>query len=59
MEYELSAYGQSLRSILDSLCAWGEQHIIREYGDKFAVLEDNVLNQKKPEEESAGAEQLQ
>lgn len=49
VEYELSEYGQTLGSILDSLCAWGEQHIIKEYGDKFAVLEDNVLNNKKVE----------
>ncbi|AHV97657.1 MULTISPECIES: winged helix-turn-helix transcriptional regulator [Paenibacillus] len=44
VEYELSEYGWSLKSILDSLCAWGERHIIQEYGDKFAVLEDNILN---------------
>ncbi|MNY78021.1 putative HTH-type transcriptional regulator YtcD [compost metagenome] len=58
VEYELSDYGKSLRSILDCLCAWGEQHIIREYGDKFAVLEDNVLNHKKLEAQTTGAEQL-
>ncbi|RJX39806.1 HxlR family transcriptional regulator [Paenibacillus pinisoli] len=46
VEYELSEYGSSLRSILDALCNWGELHIIREYGDKFAVLEDNILNNK-------------
>ncbi|NGM80943.1 winged helix-turn-helix transcriptional regulator [Paenibacillus sp. 7124] len=46
VEYELSEYGRSLKSILDSLCAWGERHIIQEYGDKFAVLEDNILNKK-------------
>ncbi|MBY9079219.1 winged helix-turn-helix transcriptional regulator [Paenibacillus sp. HN-1] len=44
VEYELSEYGWSLQPILDSLCAWGERHIINEYGDKFAVLEDNILN---------------
>ncbi|MBD3920568.1 winged helix-turn-helix transcriptional regulator [Paenibacillus sp. PR3] len=44
VEYQLSEYGQTLGSILTALCNWGEQHIIREYGDKFAVLEDNVLN---------------
>jgi len=44
VEYELTEYGWSLKNILDSLCSWGEQHIIREYGDKFLVLEDNVLN---------------
>ncbi|REK75013.1 winged helix-turn-helix transcriptional regulator [Paenibacillus paeoniae] len=46
VEYELSEYGNSLRTILDALCNWGEHHIIREYGDKFAVLEDNILNNK-------------
>ncbi len=44
VEYELSEYGTSLESILSSLCHWGEQHIIKEYGDKYAVLEDNILN---------------
>jgi DNA-binding HxlR family transcriptional regulator len=47
VEYELSEYGSSLTTILDSLCAWGEKHIIKEYGDKFTVLEDNVLNNKE------------
>ncbi|GKV55075.1 putative HTH-type transcriptional regulator YtcD [Sporosarcina sp. NCCP-2222] len=44
VEYELSEYGQSLQGILDSLCAWGENHITKVYGDKFAVLEESVLN---------------
>lgn len=44
VEYELSEYGWSLKSILDSLCSWGEIHIIKEYGNKAAVLEDNGLN---------------
>ncbi|WP_085982402.1 MULTISPECIES: winged helix-turn-helix transcriptional regulator [Paenibacillus] len=44
VEYELTPYGDSLRPILDSLCNWGEQHIIKEYGSKAAVLEDNILN---------------
>lgn len=44
VEYELTEYGQSLRGILDSLCAWGEKHIVRVYGDKSAVLEESVLN---------------
>ncbi|BFH63800.1 MULTISPECIES: winged helix-turn-helix transcriptional regulator [Paenibacillus] len=48
VEYELTEYGWSLQTILDSLCSWGEQHIIREYGDKYLVLEDNILN--RPEE---------
>lgn len=46
VEYELTEYGWSLKPILDSLCMWGETHIIKEYGDKFAVLEDNILNNK-------------
>ncbi|MFX3636548.1 MAG: winged helix-turn-helix transcriptional regulator [Candidatus Pristimantibacillus sp.] len=44
VEYELSEYGKSLESILDSLCSWGEAHIIKEYGDAASVLEDNGLN---------------
>ncbi|MET1180289.1 MULTISPECIES: helix-turn-helix domain-containing protein [Bacillales] len=44
VEYELSEYGQSLESILSSLCTWGENHITRVYGDKFSVLEESVLN---------------
>mgnify|MGYP001323085713 CR=1 FL=1 len=44
VEYELTPYGDSLRPILDSLCNWGERHIIKEYGSKAAMLEDNVLN---------------
>jgi DNA-binding HxlR family transcriptional regulator len=46
VEYELSEYGLSLKEILDSLCAWGESHITKVYGDKFTVLEENVLNDK-------------
>ncbi|GGH70783.1 putative HTH-type transcriptional regulator YtcD [Paenibacillus silvae] len=44
VEYELSEYGWSLEPILNALCNWGDQHIIKEYGDKAAVLEDNGLN---------------
>lgn len=44
VEYELSEYGRSLEPILTALCNWGDQHIIKEYGDKAAVLEDNGLN---------------
>ncbi|WP_040205152.1 winged helix-turn-helix transcriptional regulator [Neobacillus jeddahensis] len=44
VEYELSEYGQSLESILNALCNWGENHITRVYGDKFSVLEENILN---------------
>ncbi|MCM3594986.1 MULTISPECIES: winged helix-turn-helix transcriptional regulator [Metabacillus] len=44
VEYELSEYGWSLQTILDSLCAWGEGHITKVYGDKSAVLEESILN---------------
>ena len=44
VEYELSEYGWSLKSILNSLCAWGENYITKVYGDKSSVLEDNILN---------------
>lgn len=44
VEYELSEYGWSLQTILDSLCAWGENHIAKVYGDKSAVLEESILN---------------
>lgn len=46
VEYELSDYGKSLTGILDMLCAWGEKHITKVYGDKFSVLEDSILNDK-------------
>jgi DNA-binding HxlR family transcriptional regulator len=46
VEYELSEYGMSLQSILDSLCAWGEKHITRVYGNSSEMLEDNILNKK-------------
>ncbi|MEW9699514.1 winged helix-turn-helix transcriptional regulator [Paenibacillus sp. SI8] len=49
VEYELSEYGASLESILNALCTWGENHIIKEYGDKFAVLEDSYLNHTRAE----------
>jgi DNA-binding HxlR family transcriptional regulator len=52
VDYELSEYGWSLQHILDSLCAWGENHIVKVYGDKFSVLEEGILNDKKPESES-------
>jgi DNA-binding HxlR family transcriptional regulator len=44
VEYELSDYGKSLEGILNSLCDWGEQHIIRVYGDKEEMLEESILN---------------
>lgn len=46
VEYELSEYGRSLEGILNSLCAWGENHLTKVYGDKFSVLEDSVLNEQ-------------
>lgn len=44
VDYELTEYGWSLQSILNSLCAWGETHITKVHGDKFAVLEESILN---------------
>ncbi|QHW32350.1 winged helix-turn-helix transcriptional regulator [Paenibacillus rhizovicinus] len=52
VEYELSTYGWSLKSVLDLLCNWGEKHIIKEYGDKSVMLEDNVLNELETLEEA-------
>ncbi|KJB88440.1 HxlR family transcriptional regulator [Paenibacillus sp. E194] len=46
VEYELSEYGRSLEGILSSLCAWGEKHLTKVYGDKFSVLEESVLNEQ-------------
>jgi DNA-binding HxlR family transcriptional regulator len=47
VEYKLSDYGHSLEDILHSLCDWGERHIVRVYGDRDAMLEDSILNQKE------------
>jgi Predicted transcriptional regulators len=44
VEYELTEYGWSLKPILDSLCSWGEKHIIKEHGQLCGILEDNGLN---------------
>lgn len=52
VEYELSEYGWSLKPILDSLCNWGELHIIKEYGDISEVLEDSILNYKDKDEQT-------
>ncbi|SDX76080.1 helix-turn-helix domain-containing protein [Paenibacillus sp. CF384] len=52
VEYELSDYGWSLESILNALCNWGDTHIIKEYGDRSAVLEDSILNHKDNQIES-------
>ncbi|WP_028560184.1 winged helix-turn-helix transcriptional regulator [Paenibacillus pinihumi] len=49
VEYELSEYGDSLRPILEALCLWGDTHIVKEYGSKRAVLEDNILNELEPQ----------
>ncbi|SFA70126.1 MULTISPECIES: helix-turn-helix domain-containing protein [unclassified Bacillus (in: firmicutes)] len=38
VEYSLTDYGWSLKTILDSLCAWGEQHIEKNYPNKENVL---------------------
>ena len=46
VEYELSEYGWSLQDILNALCAWGDIHITKVYGDKFTVLEEGILNDK-------------
>ncbi|MBO7746804.1 helix-turn-helix transcriptional regulator [Paenibacillus sp. MWE-103] len=45
VEYELTEYGWSLETVLHMLCDWGEKHIVKEYGDKASVLEDNILNE--------------
>lgn len=47
VEYELSEYGQSLGSILDLLCMWGEKHITNVYGDKADYLEESILNENE------------
>ncbi|MDQ8735314.1 helix-turn-helix domain-containing protein [Paenibacillus sp. LHD-38] len=44
VEYQLTEYGQSLKSILDSLSAWGENHIVKVFGNKYDVLEENIFN---------------
>ncbi len=44
VEYELTDYGQSLQSILTSLCEWGDRHLEKTYGNRFEALEENVLN---------------
>jgi len=44
VEYELSEYGKTLGGILTMMCDWGEQHIVKQYGNKFDVLEENMFN---------------
>ncbi|MFC4778268.1 winged helix-turn-helix transcriptional regulator [Paenibacillus sp. GCM10023252] len=46
VEYSLTDYGWSLKSILDSLCLWGERHIERNYDNKYDVLEEGILNRQ-------------
>lgn len=46
VEYELTEYGWSVTGVLESLSAWGLQHIERVYGDKSGVLEENILNEQ-------------
>lgn len=50
VEYELSEYGKTLEGILDLLCAWGDTHITKVYGDKFSMLEEGILNEKLKED---------
>ncbi|MBB3114027.1 DNA-binding HxlR family transcriptional regulator [Paenibacillus phyllosphaerae] len=45
VEYTLTEYGWSLKDILDSLCKWGENHIVKVYGNKYDVLEESILNE--------------
>ncbi|WP_430787260.1 winged helix-turn-helix transcriptional regulator [Virgibacillus flavescens] len=45
VEYELSEYGASLEGILDSLCAWGDKHIVKFYGTKKGILAEGILNE--------------
>ncbi|MDO3676976.1 winged helix-turn-helix transcriptional regulator [Paenibacillus ehimensis] len=40
VEYELSEYGLTLKTVLDSFCFWGEKHLDKVYGDRSAVLEE-------------------
>ncbi|MCP3773307.1 helix-turn-helix transcriptional regulator [Paenibacillus sp. MZ04-78.2] len=40
VEYELSEYGWSLKTVLKSFCLWGEKHLDKVYGDRSAVLDD-------------------
>lgn len=44
VEYSLTEYGSTLTDILDSLCKWGEVHLIKKYGNKHDVLQESILN---------------
>jgi DNA-binding HxlR family transcriptional regulator len=39
VEYELTEYGWSLKSALDMLCAWGEQHIENERSEDPSLVD--------------------
>ncbi|GKU78190.1 helix-turn-helix domain-containing protein [Paenibacillus sp. L3-i20] len=39
VEYEISEYGLSLKTVLDNLCLWGERHLDKVYGDRSTILE--------------------
>ncbi|GMG73322.1 hypothetical protein ShirakiTB12_17900 [Priestia megaterium] len=45
VEYSLTKYGQSLKDILDWLCAWGGRHIERNYENKFDMVKESILNE--------------
>lgn len=51
VEYSLSPYGASLIDVLDFFCYWGENHLVRLYGDKHQMLDDNPLNVPQSEED--------
>jgi len=42
VEYDLTSYGWGLKTALDLLCYWGEDHLDKIHGDKFKVLEKNL-----------------
>ncbi|MNN31006.1 putative HTH-type transcriptional regulator YtcD [compost metagenome] len=44
VEYTLTEYGSSLKDILDSLCKWGENHIVKVHGSNHDLLEESILN---------------
>ncbi|CAG7638051.1 putative HTH-type transcriptional regulator YtcD [Paenibacillus solanacearum] len=43
VEYELTAYGWSLKQILHLMCKWGDNHIERVYGDQATVLSEAAM----------------
>ncbi|MBD8840996.1 MULTISPECIES: helix-turn-helix domain-containing protein [Paenibacillus] len=38
VEYELTAYGWSLKEILHLMCRWGDIHVENVYGDRGKIL---------------------